>query len=69
MSWNPSGPVASSRTFSAATATDVSRQFLTVGPINTNGYTDFVLSVDENHPIYLSELQPYILLQEVMGQL
>lgn len=59
----------SARTFSGVTATDVGRQFNTVGPIATGDYTDFVLSVDESHPIYLSEVTPYISLQEVMANL
>lgn len=64
-----SAPASSTKTFSGITATDVGRQFNTVGPFNTGGYTDFVLSVDESHPIYLSESAPYITVQEVMGQL
>lgn len=75
MSWSGTGPSASartfngttigasSRTFSGATATDLSRQFLGIGPI---GDVDFVLTVDEDRILYLSELQPYVLVQEVM---
>lgn len=64
MSWTP--VQASVRTWSGQSATDLSRQFLTVGNIDQGGQTNFVLSVDENHPIILSELTPYVLLQEVM---
>ncbi len=52
--------------FSLLTATDASRQFLGIGPIDQGGDVDFVLSVEEERIIYLSELQPYVLLQEVM---
>lgn len=81
MSWAVQGPGASARTFSGisagsagtfsnVSATDVGRQFNTVGPFVNGDYTDFVLSVDESHPIYLSETAlPYITLQEVMGDI
>lgn len=64
MSWTPIA--ASVATWSGNSATDVGRQFLTLGPHVTGDYVDFVLSVDESHPIYLSEGAPLILLQEVM---
>lgn len=63
MSWTDAAPASSVRTFSGVTATDVSRQFLGIGPI---GDVDFVLSISEDRVMYLSELQPYVLLQEVM---
>lgn len=66
MAWSNTGPVASARTFSGVTATDVSRQFVGIGPIAQGDDVDFVLSVDEDRILYLSELQPYILLQETM---
>lgn len=62
MSWTATG-AGSARTFSGATATDASRQFLGLGPI---GDVDFVLSIDEDRVMYLSEGTPYVLLQEVM---
>jgi hypothetical protein len=46
------------------TATDASRQFLGIGPI---GDVDFVLAIDEDRVLYLSDtVQPYLILQEVM---
>lgn len=53
--------------WSVTSATDMARQFNTVGPISQNNDVGFVLTVDEAHPIILSDVaQPFILLQEVM---
>ena len=66
MSWTPI--TVSATTWSGQTATDVGRQFNTVGSIASGGgNAAFVLSVDESHPIYLSEVVPYITLQEVVS--
>jgi hypothetical protein len=66
MPWIP--VTSSAATWSADSATDVGRQFQTIGSIASHGdYVNFVLTVDESHPIYLSEAAlPYTLVQEVM---
>ena len=65
MSWaNVTGSMA---TWGGLAATDLARQFLTVGGIDQSGSVGFVLTVDESHPLTLSDtLVPYVLLQEVM---
>lgn len=58
---------ASSGAWSGKTATDMSRQFQTLGSFASGDYTNFVLSVDESHPLYLSDTaQPFLVVQEVM---
>lgn len=53
--------------WTAVSAPDVSRQFYGIGPIAQGDDVDFVLTVDEDRVLYISDtVQPFIILQEAM---